>query len=107
MIEHPQARRRVQEQRSQVALEVLLILYALLATVVLVRTVLVLLHISDRIWVGSFIYGLTSPVTDALAVVPGFNHPLVGPLTMVDIILLALVVLFPLGIVATGGRPAR
>ncbi len=107
MIQHPQARRRVQEQRSQVALEVLLVLYAVLATIVLIRTVLVLLHISERIWVGSFIYRLTSPVTDALAVVPGFRRALLGPLTMVDIILLALVVLFPLGIVATGGRVAR
>ena len=107
MIQHPQARRRVQEQRSQVALEVLLVLYAVLATIVLIRTVLVLLHISERIWVGSFIYGLTSPVTNALEVVPGFSRALVGPLTMVDIILLALVVLFPLGIVATGGRAVR
>lgn len=106
MIEHPQARRRVQEQRSQVALEVLLVLYATMATIVLIRTVLVVLHVSDRVWVGSFIYGLTSPVTDALAVVPGFSRALLGPLTMVDFILLAFVVLFPLGIVATG-RGAR
>lgn len=106
MIEHPQARRRVQEQRSQVALEVLLVLYAMMATIVLIRTVLVVLHVSDRVWVGSFIYGLTSPVTDALAVVPGFGRALLGPLTMVDFILLAFVVLFPLGIVATG-RGAR
>ena len=107
MIEHPQARRRVQEQRSQVAFEVLLVLYAVLATIVIIRTVLVLLHISDRIWIGSFIYGITAPVTEALAVVPGFSHALLGPLTMVDIILLALIVLFPLGIVATGGRIVR
>ena len=106
MIEHPQARRRVQEQRSQVALEVLLVLYAVMATIVLIRTVLVVLHVSDRIWVGSFIYGLTSPVTDVLTVVPGFSRALLGPLTMVDFILLAFVVLFPLGIVATG-RGAR
>lgn len=107
MIEHPQARRRVQEERSQVAMEVLLALYAILATIVLIRTVLVLLGITDRIWVGSFIYGLTAPVTDALAIVPGFSHELLGPLTMVELILLGLVVLFPLGLVATAGRYYR
>jgi len=104
MIEHPQARRRVQEERSQVAIEVLLVLYAVLATIVLIRTVLVLLDISDRIWVGSFIFGITSPITDVLAMMPGFTRELVGPLTMTEFTLLGLVVLFPLGLVATGGR---
>lgn len=107
MIEHPQVRRRVQEARSQVAMEILLVLYAVLATIVLIRTVLVLLGISDRVWVGSFIYGLTAPLTDSLAVVPGFSRELLGPLTMVELILLGLVVLFPLGLVATGGRHGR
>jgi hypothetical protein len=107
MIEHPHTRRRAQEARSQVATEILLVLYALLATIVLIRTVLVLLGISDRVWVGSFVYGLTAPLTDALAVVPGFTRELLGPLTMVELILLGLVVLFPLGLVATGGRYGR
>jgi hypothetical protein len=65
------------------------------------------LGISDRVWVGSFVYGLTAPLTDALAVVPGFTRELLGPLTMVELILLGLVVLFPLGLVATGGRYGR
>ena len=107
MIEHPQRRRHAQESRSQVAMEILLVLYALLATIVLIRTMLVLLGISDRVWVGSFVYGLTAPLTDALAVVPGFTRELLGPLTMVELILLGLVVLFPLGLVATGGRQGR
>lgn len=101
MIEHPHVRRRVQEQRSQVATEILLVLYAVLATIVLIRTVLVVFRISDRVWIGSFVYGITSPITDALALVPGFTRELVGPLTMVELILLALVVLFPLGLAAT------
>lgn len=105
MIEQPHVRRRVQEQRSQVATEILLILYAIVATVIVMRTVLVLLEISDRVWVGSFIYGITSPVTDALAVIPGFTRELIGPLTMVELILMGMVVLFPLGLVAMS-RPS-
>ncbi|HWV34709.1 MAG TPA: hypothetical protein VNZ55_03695 [Thermomicrobiales bacterium] len=99
---HPDQRRRT--TRSTIGLEILLVLYAMAATVVLIRTVLVLLDISDRIWIGSFVYGLTGPVTDTLAAVPGFAHPLIGPLTMVELILIGGVVLFPLGLVATGGR---
>lgn len=104
MIEHPQARRRVQEQRSNVAMEILLVLYAMAATIVLIRTVLVVLEITDRIWIGAFIYGMTSLITEALGAVPGFSRELVGPLTMVELILLGLVMLFPLGLVATSRR---
>lgn len=104
MIEHPRGRPDARAQRSTVGMEILLVLYSLLATVVLVRTVLVLLRISDRVWVGSFVYGITAPVTDALAAVPGFSHALIGPLTMVELILIGIVLLFPLGLAATAGR---
>lgn len=104
MIDHPQARRRAQEQRSQVAVEVLLFLYAIAATVVISRTVLILLQVSDRIWIGRMIYGTTSMITDPLSLVPGFSARLVGPLTMVDLLLLGLVALFPLGLLATSRR---
>jgi hypothetical protein len=107
MIEHPQMRRRDQEHRSQLATELLILVYALLATIVLIRTVLVLLEITERIWIGSFIFGMTAPVTDALMRVPGLGREVLGPLTMTDIILLAMVVLFPLGMVATSGRDGR
>lgn len=107
MIERSQIGRRDRQPSSQVGIEILLMLYAVVATIVLIRTVLVLLRINDRVWVGSFIYGLTAPVTDALAVVPGFSRELIGPFTMVEFILLGLVVLFPLGLVATSGRYTR
>jgi hypothetical protein len=107
MIEHQRLRRRDQESRPQLATELLITVYAVLATIVLIRTVLVLLEITERIWIGSFIFGMTAPVTDALMRVPGLGRDILGPLTMTDIILLALVVLFPLGLVATSGRDGR
>lgn len=107
MIERIDAGRRSRERRSTIGLEILLILYAVAATIVLARTVLVVLDISGRVWIGSFIYGLTGPVTDALAAVPGFSYPLIGPLTMVELILIGGVVLFPLGLAATSGRQRR
>lgn len=104
MINHPQAQRRAQEERSQVAFEVLLVLYAIVSTIVLARTVLILLHVSDRIWIGRVIYGVTSLITDPLASVPGFSAELIGPLTMVDLLFLGLIALFPLGLIATSRR---
>jgi hypothetical protein len=104
MIDRPEVRRRAQEQRSQVALEVLLIVYAIATTVVIARTVLILLDVSDRIWIGRMIYGTTDLFTDPLSSVPGFSAELVGPLTMVDLLLLGLVALFPLGLMATSKR---
>lgn len=105
VIQHPQQRRRLEEARNKVALEVILVVYALGATVVIVRTIMLLLGVTDRVWVGRMVYGSTSLFTDALANVPGFGHVIVGPFTMVDLVLLAIVVLFPLGLLASSPRP--
>lgn len=104
MIEHPDVRRRVQEQRSQVALEILLVLWSIVSTVILARTLLVLMHIGDGVWVGRFVYGIANPVASFMESVPGLARPMMGPLTMTDLLLLAVVVLFPLGLLATSTR---
>ena len=104
MIQHPIARRHVQDQRTQVALEIILVLYSMAASVILVRTILILLGVTDRIWVGKFIYGITRPIVQFMASIPGFGQALIGPLTLVDLILLGLVMLFPLGLVAFSPR---
>lgn len=105
VIQHPQQRRRMEEARNKIALEVLLVLYSLGATIVIVRTIMLLIGVTDRVWIGRMVYGSTSMVTDALANVPGFGHVLLGPFTMVDLLLLAIVVLFPLGLLASSPRP--
>lgn len=104
MIEHPQIRRQVQEQRSQVALEVVLILWAIASTMILARTILILMHINDRIWIGQFVYGMTRPVAQFLDSIPGLSRIIVGPLSLTDMVLLAVVILFPLGLLATSTR---
>lgn len=105
VIQHPQQRRRISEARNKVALEVLLTIYAVGATVVIVRTIMLLFGVTDRVWIGRMVFGSTSLFTDAMARVPGFGHQLVGPFTMVDLLLVAIVVLFPLGILASSPRP--
>lgn len=104
MLEQASRRRQMQSGRSQLATELLLTAFAAVGTVIVLRTVLVVLKVSDRIWIGQFVYGLTRPVTDVLAGIPGADRTVYGRLTTVDITLLGLLALFVLGTVATGGR---
>lgn len=104
VVQHPQHRRREAEARNKVALEILLFVWALAATVVVVRTIMLLLGVTDRVWIGRVVYGSIGLITDALAQIPGFGHEILGPFTMVDFLLLALIVLFPLGLLATSPR---
>ncbi len=89
--------------RSQLATELLLITFAAVGSIILLRTVLVVLDVSDRIWIGQFVYGLTDPVTRLLGFVPGATHTIYGHLTVIDLTLLGGIFLFLLGLVATGG----
>lgn len=89
--------------RSQLATELLLTAYAAVSALIVLRTVLVLLDITDRVWLGSFVYGILRPVTRILDHLPGADRMIVQNLTLADLTLLAPVVLFPLGLIATGG----
>ncbi len=102
MLEQAERRRVQMSTRSQLATELLLTSFALVASIIVLRTLLVVLDISDRIWIGEFIYGLTSPVTSLLDFLPGAERVLYRNLTTVDLTLLAIIPLFLLGIVATG-----
>lgn len=104
MLEQASRKRRMQSGRSELATELLLTAFAAVGTVIVLRTVLVVLDISDRIWIGQFVFGLTRPVTNVLDFIPGANRTLYGRLTTIDVTLLGLLALFVLGIVATGGR---
>lgn len=104
MLEQASRRRRMEPGRSQLATELLLTAFAMVGAVIVLRTVLVVLEISERIWIGEFVYGLTKPVTDVLAFIPGAERTLYARLTTVDVTLLGLLLLFVLGIAAAGGR---
>jgi hypothetical protein len=104
MFERTTRRGTIQSARSQLATELLLTVFAAVATIIVLRTLLVVLNVSERIWIGEFVFGLTRPVTDLLDFLPGSQRIVYGRLNVVDVTLLALLVLFPLGLVATGGR---
>lgn len=100
-------RRRVSEQRSYALAIVVLNVYAAIAAVIVLRTVLVALGATESIWMGRFIQGLMGRLTDLMDVLPGATRQVIGPFTMVDISLLGAVLLFPLGVVASGGTIRR
>lgn len=89
--------------RSQLATEMLIVAYAAVGSIILLRTILVMLTVSRRVWIGEFVFGLTDPVTDLLAVLPGSTHVIYWNLTVIDVTLIGAVFLFLLGLVATGG----
>lgn len=102
MLEQMERRRIQMATRSQLATELLLTGFALVGSIIVLRTVLVVLDISDRVWIGEFIYGLTSPITRVLAFLPGADWEIYRNLTTVDLTLLAFLLLFLLGVLATG-----
>ncbi len=102
MLDQAQRRRNQLTMRSQLATELLLTSFALVAAVILLRTVLVMLSITDRVWIGEFIFGLTRPVTDVLEYLPGAHLELIWNLNTVDVTLLGFIVLFLSGIVVAG-----
>ncbi|MDQ3539725.1 MAG: hypothetical protein M3440_03475 [Chloroflexota bacterium] len=108
MIEHPARRGTVHSARSQLATALLLTVFAVVAAIIVLRTLLVVLDVSERIWMGQFVFGLTRPLTDLLGFLPGSQRIVYGRLNVVDVTLLAVLVLFLLGVVATGrGRDSR
>ena len=104
MIDHVPGTRVSSTGRSQLATELLLTAYAIVSSVIILRTLLVVLSISDRVWLGSFIYGLTRPVTKVLDGIPGADRAVIHGLTLADLTFLAPVLLFPLGLFAIGAR---
>jgi len=100
-------RSRAAEARSYTVTVAMLNIYAVIASVIVLRTVLVAFEATESIWMGRFVFGLTSRVTDVMEVLPGATREIWGPFTMIDISLLGAVLLFPLGLVATSGTLKR
>ncbi|MDQ4099046.1 MAG: hypothetical protein M3121_00930 [Chloroflexota bacterium] len=107
MLERSPRRGNAQTMRSQLATELLLNAFAAVAVVIVMRLILVLLDISDRIWIGALVYGLTDPVVDLLARIPGATRPIVAELTLAEMTLASVLILFPLGIMATARAGRR
>lgn len=104
---HPGQSDGAQEIRSQLALEIMLNLYAAAAALVTLRALLLSLGVDKHLWIGRAIYGPSRLLIMPFAFVPGSDLELVGRLTLADATVFAAVVLFPLGMLVLGERQKR
>jgi hypothetical protein len=95
-----------QEFRSQVFIEILLNLYAVVGAFVVIRALLLTIGVTDRVWIGRTIYRATRPLVLPFSFIPGSDFTIVGSLTLTDVTLLAGVVLFPLALLVLSPRAA-
>ena len=93
-------RRSQQVRRSQLALEVALSAYALVAAALILRVGFLTLGVSGRVWAGAVIYRLTDPVVWPLTLLPSGRQIIVGNLSLPDLTAVGLVALVPLALVA-------
>ena len=91
-------------RQSQLPLILLLNAYAAIGALFVSRAILNALEISGRYWVGRQIFRATDPFATILELFPGGSSVLAGQMTVADLTLVLAVVLFPLGILAFGGR---
>ncbi|MCC6790744.1 MAG: hypothetical protein IT336_03610, partial [Thermomicrobiales bacterium] len=68
------------------------------------RALLKALEVDRSLWVGGAIYGITDLIARPISLLPGADSSLVGDMTLADATLVALVVLFPLGLLVAGNR---
>ncbi len=83
---------------SQIALEVVVNLYAAVAVLFVARTVLLVGDVDSRVWIGRTIYRFTDPLVLPFGLLPGANRTFVGTFGLADFTVLALVVLIPLSL---------
>ena len=83
---------------SQIALEIVINLYAAVAVLFLARAVLLVGDVDGRVWIGRLIYRFTDPVVAPLRLLSGADRTFVGRFSLADLTLLAIVVLIPLGL---------
>ena len=93
-----------QEIRSQLALELMLNAYAIGGALMIFRALLKALEVDRSLWVGGAIYGITDLIERPISILPGADSLVFGDMTLTDATLVALVVLFPLGLLVAGNR---
>ena len=99
--------RQGQVLRSQLALEVALAAYALVAALVVIRVVSKLIGISPLVWTGQALYAVSAPLVAPFAVFPAARRPLLGGADLADLTAVGIVALIPLVLLIGDRRRAE
>ncbi len=86
--------------RSQLALELFLNGYAIVAALLIARCLMKIEKISPRVWAGSTVYRVTDPMLAPLNLLPGAERQIIGGATLADVTVLVLLFLVPLWLIA-------
>ena len=89
---------------SQIALEVIVNLYAAATVVFVARVVLLIGDVDSRVWIGRFVYRFTDPLVAPLRLLPGAERTFAGAFSLADLTVLALITLIPLGLALRRGQ---
>jgi hypothetical protein len=99
--------RQGQVLRSQLALEVALAAYALVAALVVIRVVSKLIGISPLVWTGQALYAVSAPLVAPFAVFSAARRPLLGGADLADLTAVGIVALIPLVLLIGDRRRAE
>lgn len=92
---------------SRALFEIALWIYAIVSGLIVARILILLFNVEGRVWVVTFINGLTDLMVWPLEKLPGGDRDLPGGLALSDATLLVFVILVPLSLIAFGRSPAR
>jgi hypothetical protein len=92
---------------SRMLFEIGLWIYAIASGLIVARLLILVFNAEGRVWVVTFIEGLTDLMVWPLQRLPGGDRNLPGGLTLSDATLFGFVVLVPLLLIAFGRSPAR
>jgi hypothetical protein len=88
------------ESKSQLPTELLLTFFAIFSGMILVRVLLLSAGMTESLWVGQFIFGITNIFAFPLRLFPGGDFEVLNRLTVADLTLFAAVIAFPCFMVA-------
>jgi len=97
-------RRNAHVLRSQVALELALTLLAVVAGLLLLRTLLLAAGIDEQSWSRSALSVATGPLVLPLQAIPGGSRTIIGSATLADVTAAVLLLAVPIFVLS---RPAR
>ncbi len=86
--------------RSQLAFELFLNGYAMVAALLIARCLMKIEKVSPRVWAGSTIYRVTDPLLKPLKLLPGAERQIIGGASLADVTILVLLLLVPLWLIA-------
>lgn len=81
---------------SELAAELGMAAASFLGALAVLRLLLLVFGVTDRVWAGATVYGITDPIVWLLTLVPGGTRRVAGDATFADLAAVAVVVLAPL-----------